>query len=249
MEFSPTTFVFEIVNFLVLIWILQRFLYKPVMDSLAQRKAAIETSVGGAEQRERAAAELQRRYEERMAAWHAEREQARSRLADEIAAERARMMTGLQGEIADERYRNRALEARRATELQRELERRAHAAGARFASSLLSRMAGPELEKSICQVFIEDLPLLALEQAAALRNSADADGAVRIASAYPLDDGARTGLKRALERTIGCEVACEFVHEPELVAGVRVTAGPWALRCDLADGLADFAQTANGPAN
>ena len=43
------TFVLELINFLVLIWILNRFLYRPLMNVIAQRKAAIHKTLSDAE--------------------------------------------------------------------------------------------------------------------------------------------------------------------------------------------------------
>ena len=40
MQIDWTTFALEIINFLVLVWILKRFLYRPVLDTLARRRAA-----------------------------------------------------------------------------------------------------------------------------------------------------------------------------------------------------------------
>ena len=37
MQIDWTTLVLEIINFLVLVWILKRFLYKPVMEAIAAR--------------------------------------------------------------------------------------------------------------------------------------------------------------------------------------------------------------------
>ena len=39
MQFDWTTFVLEVLNFLVLLWILKRFLYQPVLDVLDARQA------------------------------------------------------------------------------------------------------------------------------------------------------------------------------------------------------------------
>ena len=39
MELDWTTFVLEVINFLVLVWILRRYLYRPVLNTLAARKA------------------------------------------------------------------------------------------------------------------------------------------------------------------------------------------------------------------
>ena len=48
MELNWSTFILEIINFLVLIWILKRFLYKPVLDVIARRRAGIEKTLSDA---------------------------------------------------------------------------------------------------------------------------------------------------------------------------------------------------------
>ena len=48
MELNWSTFVLEILNFLVLVWILKRFLYKPVLAVIARRREGIEKSLAEA---------------------------------------------------------------------------------------------------------------------------------------------------------------------------------------------------------
>ena len=66
MELSWSTFVLEIINFLVLVWILKRFLYKPVMDVIARRREEIEKTRAEAAQLQTDAQNLQQQYEERV---------------------------------------------------------------------------------------------------------------------------------------------------------------------------------------
>ena len=42
MEFDWTTFALEVVNFLVLVWLLKRFLYRPVLACSTRRRAEVE---------------------------------------------------------------------------------------------------------------------------------------------------------------------------------------------------------------
>jgi len=77
MDLSWSTFVLEIINFLVLVWILKRFLYKPVLDVIARRRAGIEKSMADAEALHADAEKLQEQYEDRLAVWDQERLQAR----------------------------------------------------------------------------------------------------------------------------------------------------------------------------
>ncbi len=50
--FSPINFVFTIVNFLLVYWILKRFLFKPLLRALEERKQKVEESVAKTAQAE-----------------------------------------------------------------------------------------------------------------------------------------------------------------------------------------------------
>lgn len=242
MEFNWTTFALEILNFLVLLWILKRFLYQPVKHVLAQRKAAIDASLEQARSMQATAEDLKRHYEGRMAEWEAERARARVQLADEIAAERARMLTEVHQSIELERNKDRVLEQRRAIELRQRINREAVGEAAGFAARLLTRLAGAALEKRIGEIAMEDLPTLLEESMPGLRQSCLHDS-VRVTSAYTLPSGMRADLVAALSTLANGPVACEFAEDASLIAGLRIGAGPWLLRCNLADELAFFAET------
>lgn len=244
MEFSWTTFALEIGNFLVLVWILKRFLYKPVTNALAQRKAAIDASVEQARLLQATAEDLKRQYEGRMADWEAERSRARAQLSDQIAAERTRLLAELRTSIEQEREKNQALEQRRAAEMRQRLAHDARAEAAAFAAQLLSRLASPALEERVSQIAVEDLPRLPEDQITALRQAClDGTGPVRVTSAFALSPEARSKLATALSDVAGRTITCDFGQNDELITGLRLSVGPWVLRCSLADDLIFFAQT------
>ena len=89
MQLDWTTFLLEIANFLVLVWILQRFLYDPVRAAITRRQERIEALLGEARAAEAKAEELKSRYENRLKEWGAEREKLRAQLVAELDAERA----------------------------------------------------------------------------------------------------------------------------------------------------------------
>ena len=86
MQIDWTTFILQIVNFVVLVWLLKRFLYRPVLDAIARRRTAIEQALGEARAAEDRAAGLRGDYEKKIAAWNQESADQRTRLAEELAA-------------------------------------------------------------------------------------------------------------------------------------------------------------------
>jgi len=103
MDLDWTTFALEIINFLALIWILKRFLYRPVLATLAERRAGIEGSLNEARATEARAAALQSQFESRLADWEREKAAARSQFDAQMATEHARQMETLDRDLATER--------------------------------------------------------------------------------------------------------------------------------------------------
>jgi F-type H+-transporting ATPase subunit b len=247
MEFSWTTFVLEVINFLVLLWILKRFLYKPVLEAIARRKAAIEKTLADSHAVQSDAQALKRQYESRLEDWEREKEKARTQLRDELKEERVRLMAELKFALEQEREKNRVLEQRRNDELGRAVEGEALAQGRRFLARLVSRFASPELESKIIEVVMEDLPRLSDEKKQAIRAAHEAPGSkVRLSSAFPVLGDQRDALMRAIDDLVGQPVRCELIQDTHLIAGVRISIGPWVLRANLQDELKDFSEADHG---
>jgi F-type H+-transporting ATPase subunit b len=246
-EFSWTTFVLEVINFLVLLWILKRFLYKPVLEAIARRKGAIEKTLADATAIQSDAQALKRQYESRLGDWEREKEKARMQLRDEIKDERVRLMAELKVTLEQEREKNRVLEQRRIDELSRGVEAEALAQGRQFLARMLSRFASPELESKIIEMVMEDLPRLSDEKKRAIRAAHQAPGSkARLSTAFPVRADQRDALIRVIEDLIGQSVRFELIQDTNLIAGVRISIGPWVLRANLQDELEDFSETAYG---
>lgn len=243
MEFDWTTFALEIINFVVLVWILQRFLYKPVTNAITERKAGIEKTLAEANAAQTAAQSLKQQYENRMADWEREKVQARMQMLEDIDVERTRMMAALNVALEQEREKARGLERRHGLELRRRLEEDAFAEGGKFVARLLSRVASSGLEKTICEMALEDLARLPDKDLQPLRAACRTAGAkMRIASAYALGDEQRSNLVQALSSLAGQPIACDFRCDPDLMAGLRISIGPWMLSFNLQDELKSFAE-------
>lgn len=245
MQFDWTTFALEIVNFLVLVWLLSRFLYRPVADALARRRAEVERHMAEARDAQAKAAALQAQYENRVADWEQEKEKARAQLRDELEAERARGAAELRAALESERKRREALDAREAAQRARELEEQALRQASAFASRLLGGLAGPELETRIVDTALAALGALPADRREALRTAAANGATAIVASAYSLAEPRRTRLTTAFAAAAGSKVACEFREDKTLLAGVRIELGPWVLGANLREELAAFAESGN----
>ena len=245
MELSWSTFVLEIINFLVLVWILKRFLYKPVMDVIARRRSEIEKTRAEAAQLQADAQKLQQQYEGRVEEWNAERQQAREALNSELETERTRRIEALQGELEKKKEQAMVAEERRLRDELQRIEETAMTQSAQFASRLLSTVAGAETETRLVQFLIGELANLPAERVQQLReHHGSTIDQVVVVSAFELGDEERSALEQAMTELIGEQHPVRFDQDPELIGGVRITIGAWVLGFNLADELKGLTQLA-----
>ena len=94
MHVNGWTFALQVVNFLILAWLLNRFLYQPLTRSINHRRQQIEDVLASAAGREQDAQQHQRTYEALLAG---------------IDAERQRLLAGAKTEAEEECRRLLAL--------------------------------------------------------------------------------------------------------------------------------------------
>ena len=242
MELNWTTFILEAVNFLVLVWILKRFLYKPVLAAIAQRKAAIDKTLSDAQARQADAQSLEKQFQNRLAEWEHEKEGLRTAFLEEVSQQRAQMMAAIDTSLAKERERAGVLEERRLRELQDKAEIEGMATGLKFTARLLGRLASPELEKRLVDLALEDLALQPREQLEAIRAAGEkVDCRARVITCFPLPESGREVIAEKLKEMMRSGLTLEFAEDSRLLAGLRIGIGPWVLRANLQDELGSFA--------
>lgn len=247
MELNWTTFVLEILNFLVLVWLLKHFFYKPVKGVIVRRQQGIEQQLQQADEKQRQAEALREQYENRLADWESEREAARQKLQHEIDEERKQRLVSLEQEIAAQREKEAVLAKRQQQEKQHQSEIRALELGARFVARLLESVASPEVETKLFEHLLDELKHLPPAQREALQSVVEGDKpiTVQVWSAFPLSETRQKQLKQRIESRVPKRPHYEFHVDRKLLAGLRVIVGPWVLHANLHDELKSFAAIAH----
>lgn len=246
MELSWTTIALEAINFLILVWLLKRFLYRPVMNVIARRKDDIDSKLAGADETRAQAEELRERYESRLEDWEKEKGEARRRLQQELDEERSKKMKDIDIALQAERERARVLEQRRAQAAIRDAERIALEQATQFGARLLTKLAGPELQPRLINMLLEDLDgLPEVRRKRITQIWEQGEQAVRTVSAFALSSSEAHMLEQALESLLGKQPSCSYDVDPALIAGVRLHLGATVLRANLLDELAYFSEFSN----
>jgi len=246
-ELSWSTFLLELINFLVLVWILKRFLYKPVLDIINKRRADIERELADAQDMNEQAKALRTQYQQRLSDWEQEQRQKRDNMEQEIDRLRTQKLTELDGELKNARQKNSVIEERRTRELAVKAEELALTQAASFAGNLLREAAGPDLEARLVELTLKQAAAMSDERIASLRAMwTQPPDEITIASAFPLNKQQQQSLAQVLKDLTGLQVPVQFRQQSELMAGVLITVGHWVLHLNLRDELKSFADFNHG---
>jgi len=241
LELNWSTFILEIINFLVLVWILKRFLYRPILLILEKRRSEIENSLTEASNQHAEAVALENQYKERLDTWEHEKLQLRENLIQELQKEKTQKLENIKTDIESEREKASVIEKRRETETLRQFQLKAHEQGTRFVTKLLHAVANKELESSLFDLLIKSFDDMTEEKQQSLRNAfkTSADS-ITVTSAYTLTDTQHQQLKQKISTLLKQPVKINYLQEEKLLAGLRVVIGAWVLRVNLQDELNGF---------
>lgn len=246
MAFDWSTFVLEIINFLILVWILQRLFYKPVRNMIARRQGLIDSALAQAERMRQEALELKKNYENRQHHWEQEKQHAIAQLHQQLEAEKQREMAKLQHDLEQERHKARTSAHRQQQEIHRHQQKLALLNGAHFASLILKKAAGPLLEDRLFDLLFEQihtLPEVCMHALQNLDNDQTLD--IRVNSVYPLNKEQTQRLEQRLTSLIDNPLQFHYNQNSELIAGFQIDIGAWVLHANLQHELSGFAEIAD----
>lgn len=220
------TVVAQAINFLILVWLLKRFLYQPILDAIDAREQRIAQTLAEADAK-KAAARLERdEFERKNRELDEQRQSMVSRMQDEVSGLRQKLLDDAQS--AAER-----LQAKWHVSLQRQQQRLGEGLSRRVQDEVFSitrktllDLADDDLEASIINVFIGRLRQLDGEALANFVQALTAaEESVRIRSAFELTDEQQTAIRQVLSEIFPADAAVRFDCEPDLIAGIELTVG------------------------
>lgn len=240
MQIDWFTFGAQFVNFLILIGLLRRYLYGPIMDAMDEREHNINARLEEARERRAAARQKVEEYEAMQAAFEAERGE-RWHEVEEAAEERRRALIDdarAEVERAARAWRE-SLKQERETFLQT-LAEQAVEETVTLARRVLRDLANAELEAQALSRFVEHLAHLEGDERRALADAfAASEGRATVRSAFGLSDDQVDRIREALRDYSPADLNLQVETDGALGLGVTVRAGDrkvaWTLERYLAD--------------
>jgi F-type H+-transporting ATPase subunit b len=240
MTFSWSTFALQVVNFLVLVWLLKRFLFGPVGAIVARRKAEIVRAQTQAEAARQSAEQSRIEFDRRRAEIEAQRQVISEQTRAQLATERTKMIEAAQAEIDKLKSAMvKQLDAERQNAA-REISDRAVEIAVQLADRLMRQCAVPFLDELFLDRLINHLDhLTAIERATLLDRSRPDGQTLLVTTASPLQPERESKWRRALNEHLGAAPQITFAVDENLIAGTEVKSPLGVLRFSWRHALAE----------
>lgn len=221
------TLALQTVNVLVLVWLLSRFLYRPVMDIIARRRNEADRLLAdAATSRDRAlAAEADVKKKHETLAAEGDRirnearddaDKARTELLRQAAEAAARMQNEARMALAHEREATRVV-----------LERQAGELSVTIAHRLLDRLPAATVTASQLEELMQEI---AAFPADVRRRMAGSGEALELVTAVDIGAAAQERFRDCVATTLGTAPEIRFRNDPTLIAGVELHGPHFLLR-------------------
>ena len=223
MQIDWITVAAQIVNFLVLVWLLQRLLYRPVTRAMEQRAAAIRENFDEAARREAEALAEADRLRAAQQELEAQRAQMLAAAQNEAHALRQQLEAEARDAVAERRATWEDQLSREQATFLSELRREAAGHVARLSRQVLRDLASASLEQAMAETFLSRLRALGGRTLEDLRAAArEAGGSVTVSGAFDLPEDLRARLSAAIREQVDASAQVDFETDPEMICGIRL---------------------------
>jgi F-type H+-transporting ATPase subunit b len=234
----------QAVNFLILVWLLKRFLYAPVLRAIDAREQRIAGQIRAADAAKAEAERERGALEGRNRAFDEQRETLVKRAEADAGAERRRLLD--EARAAADALRARLHDAVRSEQasLSREIVRRSQEEVLAIARKVLADLADTSLEERVAVVFARRLRQLPAEDRRRLGSGA-AGGAPSpvVRSAFECRPEQRAAIEAAVHDVLGPSAPVRFEVAPDLVGGIELVVPGYKVAWSITDSLATLDAT------
>jgi F-type H+-transporting ATPase subunit b len=231
----------QALNFIILVWLLKRFLYKPILNAIDAREQRIATELADANAKKAEALKERDEFLHKNEEFDQQRAALLSKATEEAKTERQRLLD-------DARKAADAMSAKRqealrtdAVNLNQAIRRRTQQEVFAIAQKALKDLATTSLEECMTEVFTQRLRTMDARAKETLGTALKTGGEpALVRSAFALPEVQRAAIQKALNETFATEIPVRFETAPDLISGIELTTNGQKIAWSIADYLSSL---------
>ena len=211
----------QIANFLVLLWLLKRFLYRPILDGIDAREREIAERMSEATHIRESAQATEKDYQAQIASLRQGREGLIEESRQAAKAERDALLAEARAQITAERQEREKQRAEEVLRYSREL----HDTGAQALLSLTRKALSDLSDETLEQRIVSQAAAKSAELSEQLKQAAGGHTNAKITTQYPLPQDLQDKLVAEFEQQALPNCGLTFHVDPEQSPGLSLRLG------------------------
>lgn len=240
------TVIAQIVNFLILIWLLKRFLYKPVLKAIADREGKLADLIHQAEEDMTFAHKEKHHFLMQSKNLNEQKDEILSKALEEAKANRESLLLKAREEAKELSNKlNQAILVEK-NEWDKMMINRIQDVVFNISQKALSDLSSQNLEEQIVYQFLIHLNQISDEQLIRIRNElSKSKGEITINTAFDLTDSVKKEIIDSLVNLNIGQLSPRFYVEPENIGGIKITFGGYQFNWDIRNYLKKLQENLN----
>ncbi|WP_340121202.1 hypothetical protein [Methylobacter svalbardensis] len=214
----------QMINFLILIWLLKKFLYRPIIKAMASREQGLVDRLQSVEIQMSEAEQLKKQYEVSLQQLDSDKNNILAEARLQAETDRTLQLQSLNDELQQEKKRFDEEMYQQQQELGGVINRVIAEKALQLGGKILSGLADQSLEQQIVEHFLQNLAKLPDDEQSVLQQALSQDDAVTIISRFPLDETQRSKIRSRVDQLATVREMVFELNE-QLICGITLEAG------------------------
>jgi len=228
----------QALNFLILVWLLKRFLYKPILHAIDEREKRIARELADADAKKAEAQKEQDEFQHKNEEFDKQRADLLSKATDEANTERDRLQDEARKAADALMTKRQEMLSNDAKNLNQAISRRTQQEVFAIARKALTDLATTSLEERMSEVFTRRLRQMSGQAKESLGKALKtASDPAHVRSTFDLPADQRAAIQNAINETFSADIHLRFETSPDLVSGIELTTNGQKVAWSIADYL------------
>ncbi|HEX5024541.1 MAG TPA: hypothetical protein VFV68_04680 [Agriterribacter sp.] len=246
MEIDWFTVVAQVLNFLILVWLLKKYLYQPVLNAIDAREKRITGQLTDAANKEAEAVKERELFQQKNEAFEQERANAFNKAMDEVKTERLKQMEQVRLDADTQRLKMKKAWQEEQENMTTEIRNKIQQEVLAITAKTLADLGSASLEQQLVNVFIQRIKSLKTDEKKRFNEAFDAsDHTLHVKTAREVPVPLKTDLEKELQALTTGTVTFQYELDPALISGIELSVHNYQLSWNVENYLNDLTKHIN----
>lgn len=238
MQINWFTVIAQVLNFFILVWLLKRFLYKPVLNAIDEREHKIASQLQDADAKEKKAIKEQAEFKKRNEMFDQEKKGLMDKAVAETNEEKEKLLEAARNEATALRSKLENSLKEMQENLNRDIAQKTQQEVFAIARKTLADLASLSLEEQSANIFIKRLQDLKKEEKKQFMEAFKAgSNLILVQSAFDLPKKQQSDIQSSVNEILGSKTQFQFKTSPEIISGIELTSNGYKLAWSISEYL------------